>query len=216
MTTAEIVGVIVVDVQGDFLEVTAGSLAVCGTDSAYINRLNEHTQRLKKNGFSIYATQDWHPHSHVSFFTNHAGKKAFDVVVVQNKDQVLWPPHCVQNTPGAEIMLDKNLFKAIVRKGLDAQHDSYSGFKDDRGQKTELNKLLKQEGIQKVVVYGIATDYCVKATAFDAIDAGYTVFMVKTLSRGVSPETEYKALAEMKAQGVHVLEDLDMERILSA
>ena len=207
------IGIIVVDVQGDFTKLKNGSLAVDGTDEAYIKAVEENTKKLKEAGYPIYATQDWHPKNHASFFTNHKGKKAFDVIKLHGKDQVLWPPHCVQNTPGAEILLDKKLFKAVVKKGMDPQYDSYSGFQDDGGKKTEMDKLLKKEKIKKVVVYGIATDYCVRATALDAAAAGYKVIMIKNLCRGVAPDTSQKAIEEMKSKGIVILDDLDLEKI---
>lgn len=209
----EKIGVIVVDVQGDFTKFKNGSLAVEGTDEAYVKAVEENTKKLKAAGFPIYATQDWHPKDHASFFTNHPGKKAFDVIKLNNRDQVLWPPHCVQKTPGAEILLDKKLFKAVVKKGMDPQYDSYSGFQDDGGKKTEMDKILKKEKIKKVVVYGIATDYCVRATALDAVAGGYKVVMIKNLSRGVAPDTSQKAIDEMKAKGIAILDDLDLEKI---
>jgi len=205
--------IIVVDLQGDFTKAKKGSLAVEGTDDAYVKSVADATAKLKAAGFPIYATQDWHPANHASFAANHAGKKPFEVITLHGKDQVLWPPHCVQNTPGAEILLNKKLFKAVVKKGLDAQFDSYSGFQDDGGKKAEMDKILKKAGIKKVVVYGIATDYCVKATAEDAAAAGYKVIMVKNLSRGVAPETSEKALDAMKAKGVTVIEGLDIAKL---
>jgi nicotinamidase/pyrazinamidase len=207
------IGVIVVDVQGDFTKFKNGSLAVEGTDEAYIKAVDENTKKLKAAGFPIWATQDWHPANHASFFTNHKGKKAFDVIKLHGKDQVLWPPHCVQRTPGAGILLDPKLFKAVVKKGMDPRYDSYSGFQDDGGKKTDMDKLLKKDGIKELVVYGIATDYCVRATVLDGVAAGYKVIMIKNLSRGVAPDTSQKALEEMKAKGVVVLEDLDLEKI---
>ena len=207
------IGVIVVDVQGDFTKLKNGSLAVDGTDESYMKAVAENTKRLKEAVYPIYATQDWHPKNHASFFTNHKGKKAFDVIKLHGKDQVLWPPHCVQKTPGAEILLDNKLFTAVVKKGMDAQYDSYSGFQDDGGKKTNMDKLLKKDNIKKVVVYGIATDYCVRATALDAVAAGYKVIMIKNLSRGVAPDTSQKAIDEMKAKGIAVLDDLDLEKI---
>jgi len=207
------IGIIVVDLQEDFTKLKNGSLAVEGTDEAYIKAVEENTKKLKETGYPIFATQDWHPVNHASFFTNHKGKKAFDVIKLHGKDQVLWPPHCVQNTPGAEILLDKKLFKALVKKGMDPQYDSYSGFQDDGGKKTDMDKLLKKDKIKKVVVYGIATDYCVRATALDAAAAGYKVIMIKSLSRGVAPDTSQKAIEEMKTKGIVVLDDLDLEKI---
>jgi nicotinamidase/pyrazinamidase len=210
---AEKIGVIVVDVQGDFTEFKQGSLAVEGTDEAYLRVVDESTKKLNATGLLIYGTQDWHPPNHASFFTNHTGNKAFDVIKLHGKDQVLWPPHCVQKTPGAELLLEKKLFKAIVQKGMDPQYDSYSGFQDDGGKKTEMDKILKQDKINKVIVYGIATDYCVRATAMDAAAAGYKVIMIKNLSRGVAPDTSQKALDDMKAKGIVILDDLDLQKI---
>lgn len=207
------IGVNVVDIQGDFTRIKNGSLAVDGTDEAYIKAVEESTKKLKEAGFLIYATQDWHPANHVSFFTNHTGEKAFDVIQLHGKDQVLWPPHCVQNTPGAEILLDKKLFRAVVRKGMDPRYDSYSGFQDDGGKKTEMDRLLKKDKIKKVVLYGLATDYCVRATALHAAAAGYKVIVIKSLCRGVAPDTTQKAIEEMKARGIVILDDLDLEKI---
>ena len=207
------IAVNVVDIQGDFTKLKNGSLAVEGTDEPYVKAVEENTRKLKAAGYPIYATQDWHPVNHASFFTNHKGKKAFDMIKLHGRDQVLWPPHCVQNTPGAEILLDQKLFKAVVRKGMDPQYDSYSGFQDDGGKKTDMETLLKQDKINKVVIYGIATDYCVRATSLDAIAAGYRVIVIKNLCRGITPDTTQKALEEMKAKGIVILDDLDLTKI---
>lgn len=207
------IGVIVVDVQGDFTEWKAGSLAVSGTDEAYVRQVEMATRRLKEAGFLIFATQDWHPPNHISFYTNHPGKKPFEVIDLDGRKQVLWPPHCVQGTEGAKILVDNNLFRAIVQKGRDPRYDSYSGFQDDGGQKTEMDTILRLNGIETVVVYGIATDYCVKATALDAVKAGYKVIVVEELCRGVAPDTIQKALKEMRSAGVLIMERLDIERI---
>jgi nicotinamidase/pyrazinamidase len=209
----ERIGVNIVDIQGDFTRLKNGSLAVDGTDEAYVKTVEQNTKKLREAGFPIYATQDWHPANHISFFTNHQGKKAFDVIKLHGREQVLWPPHCVQNSPGAEILLDMRLFKAVVRKGMDPQYDSYSGFQDDGGKKTQMDKLLKKDKIKKVVLYGIATDYCVRATALHAVAAGYKVIVIKNLCRGVAPNTSQKAIEEMKAKGVIILDDLDLEKI---
>jgi nicotinamidase/pyrazinamidase len=108
------------------------------------------------------------------------------------------------------VLIDNNLFLAIVKKGRDKKYDSYSGFQDDGGAKTEMNRILQQKGIKELIVYGIATDYCVKATAMDAVDAGYGVTVIEGLSKGVSPDTTAKALAEMKAKGVIIKSELDI------
>lgn len=196
------IGVIVVDVQGDFTTWKKGALAVAGTDAAFIEKLKKATADLKQSGHAVFATQDWHPVDHISFYTNHPGRKPFDVVDVRNNKQVLWPPHCVQGTENAKLLLDETLLDAVVKKGKDRRYDSYSGFQDDGGAKTELDDLLRNRGIQELIVYGIATDYCVKATALDAAKAGYTVAVVAGLSRGVAPDTTDKALQEMQANGI--------------
>lgn len=207
------IGVIVVDVQGDFTQWKKGSLAVPGTDKDYVDKVRKTTGSLAKAGFTLYATQDWHPSDHVSFFTNHPGRKAFDVIEVGTKDQVLWPPHCVQGTEGARVLVDNNLFLAIVKKGQDRNFDSYSGFQDDGGSRTEMERILRARGIERLIIYGIATDYCVKATALDAAAAGFKVVVVEELCRGVAPETTAKALEEMKAKGITVIKSLDLEAI---
>lgn len=198
------VGVIVVDLQGDFTTLNKGSLAVAGTDQEYLDRVSAATEALRKKGCPVFATQDWHPADHVSFYTNHKGKKAFDVIDVAGKKQVLWPPHCVQKMENAKVLLNSKMFSAVVQKGKDKKYDSYSGFQDDGGAKTEMNQLLKKHGIQELIVYGLATDYCVKATALDAVKAGYKVTVIEGLSRGVAADTTAKALDEMKQAGVSI------------
>jgi nicotinamidase/pyrazinamidase len=202
------VGVIVVDIQGDFTTIKKGSLAVKGTDNTFINKVKKATEDLKKKGFPIFATQDWHPKDHISFYANHKGKKPFEVIKIDGRTQVLWPPHCVQNTENAKLLLDEGLFVAVVKKGQDKKFDSYSGFKDDGGAKTGMDKILKKNGIKELIVYGIATDYCVKATAIDAADAGYKVVVVEGLCKGVAPDTSAKALKEMKDKGIVIKKDL--------
>ncbi|MGD8962056.1 MAG: bifunctional nicotinamidase/pyrazinamidase [Desulfobacterales bacterium] len=203
------IGVIVVDMQGDFTTYKNGSLAVDGTDQAFVEKVEKTTLVLKEKGYPIFATQDWHPAEHVSFYSNHAGKKPFEAIQLEGRTQVLWPPHCVQNTANASILLDNDLFIAIVQKGKDKRYDSYSGFQDDGGAKTEMDQILKKNGIEELIVYGIATDYCVKATAIDAAAAGYKVTVVEGLSKGVAPDTTAKALEEMKAKGITLVKELE-------
>ncbi|MGD9411448.1 MAG: bifunctional nicotinamidase/pyrazinamidase [Desulfobacterales bacterium] len=206
----EKIGVIVVDMQGDFTTWKNGSLAVNGTDQAFVEKVEKTTVMLKEKGYPIFATQDWHPTDHVSFCSNHAGKKPFETIQLDGgRTQVLWPPHCVQGTKNAEILLDNDLFVAVVKKGKDKRYDSYSGFQDDGGAKTEMNAILKENGIKEVIVYGIATDYCVKATAMDAADAGYKVTVVEGLCKGVAPDTSAKALDDMKAKGIVLVKELE-------
>ena len=206
---AEKMGVIVVDMQGDFTTWKQGSLAVEGTDQAFVGKVEKATISLKDKGHLIFGTQDWHPADHVSFYSNHAGKKPFEAIQLEGRTQVLWPPHCVQETENAKVLLDDKLFVTVVKKGKDKRYDSYSGFQDDGGAKTEMDRILKKNGIQQLIVYGIATDYCVKATAIDAAAAGYKVTVVEGLSKGVAPDTTAKALEEMKAKGITLVKELE-------
>jgi nicotinamidase/pyrazinamidase len=216
MTTAKgNIAIIAVDVQRDFTQLANGPLAVEGTDAHFIETVRASTETLKQAGFLVFATQDWHPREHVSFFTNHKAKNPFDVITIHERPQVLWPPHCVQETDGARLLLDENLFDGIVKKGTEIEFDSYSGFQDEGGHTTPLHGLLGERSISRTVIYGIATDYCVKATALDAAELGYQVIVIKTLTRGVDPETSKMALDEMDQRGVVVIDDLDLRRIKS-
>jgi nicotinamidase/pyrazinamidase len=207
------IGVIVGDIQGDFTEWKQGSLAVPDTGQDFVKRAEEVTQLLFHAGLSIFGVQDWHPGNHISFYTNHPGRKPFETIEIDGRTQVLWPPHCVQGTENARILVDNNLFLAIVQKGRDKQYDSYSAFQDDGGHKTEMESILRQNGIEKVVLYGIATDYCVRATALDAVRAGFQVIVIEELCRGVAPDSSQEALEEMKGAGAVILETFDIARI---
>lgn len=171
--------------------------------------MKKATEILKEKGHLIFATQDWHPAEHVSFYSNHAGREPYEAIQLEGRTQVLWPPHCVQETENAEVLLDNDLFIAIVQKGKDKRYDSYSGFQDDGGAKTEMNAILEENGVKELIVYGIATDYCVKATAIDAAAAGYKVTVVEGLSKGVAPDTTAEALDEMKAKGIVLIKELE-------
>ncbi|MCX7857578.1 MAG: isochorismatase family protein, partial [Deltaproteobacteria bacterium] len=131
--------VIVVDLQADFTEFKNGALKVPGTNEHYLRNVQDAVKRLRDSGFLLVATQDWHPPNHISFFTNHPGKKAFEEISIRERKQILWPPHCVQHTEGATLLLDPELFDSVVRKGQDPLYDSYSAFKDDGGHETGLH-----------------------------------------------------------------------------
>jgi len=206
-------GVIVVDLQGDFTTWKKGALAIEGTDEAYVKQVEYATSLFKHNGFKIYATQDWHPPDHISFAINHPGKKPFDVIEINGRRQVLWPPHCVQRTEGASILIDNRLFHGIVKKGQDPNFDSYSGFQDDGGKKTWMNRILRASHIETLIIYGLATDYCVSATARDAKANGYKVIFIEGLSRGVDKDTTHNAINQMKENGIYIIERLDLEII---
>lgn len=208
---------IVVDVQGCFTELKNGSLAVGGTGADYLASVQDAVRRLKAAAIPVYATQDWHPAGHVSFASTHGKKPFVDTLelTINGKPhtQALWPDHCVQHTDAANILVDNSLFTAIIQKGTDPKYDSYSGFEDDNGKKTQLESLLRKQGITNLFVFGLATDYCVKATALDAKKAGFDVTVVTGLSRGVAPETTEKALEEMKAAGIKVIEEMDYSQL---
>lgn len=203
--STENTGVIVVDVQADFTELKSGSLSVHGTDAQYIDAVQRSIQRFSQQGFSVYFTQDWHPADHMSFYTNNPGTDPLQVIEREGRPQIMWPPHCVQGTPGAEILVIIDGSVKTVRKGMNSRFDSYSGFADDGGHKTELDNLLRQDSIRKLIILGLATDYCVKATVLDALKEGYQVEVALDLCRGVSPETTESAIQEMKASGAAIL-----------
>jgi len=197
-------GVIVVDIQGDFTEWKQGSLAVPGSDEGYVKNAEAATRTLRDLGLPVFGTQDWHPPDHISFATRHPGKKPFETVMVDGRKQDLWPPHCVQGTENARLLIDNNLFLAVVKKAHDRDADSYSGFQ--RG--GEMDALLQMNGVQKVIVYGLATDYCVKATALDLLAAGYQTTIIEGLCRCVSGDAA-AALDEMSRRGIRIVSTLD-------
>ncbi len=206
--------VIVVDVQGDFTTAHKGSLAVPNSDQAYLEQVGKATAELKKAGLPVYATQDWHPADHMSFASNQKDKKPFDTIKLDDgRTQVLWPAHCVQGTKGAEILVNPALITKVVRKGMNPKFDSYSGFMDDGGAKTELDATLKAAGVKTLIIYGIATDYCVKATALDGLKAGYKVVVVQDLCRGVADQTSKAAWEEMRDKRIEVWPSLDLDKI---
>ena len=139
--STENTGVIVVDVQADFTELKSGALAVPGTDAQYLDTVEKETQRFLDQGLPVYFTQDWHPADHVSFFANNPGTEPFQKIEIEKgRPQVMWPPHCVQNTPGADILINIKGPVETVEKGTNSKLDSYSGFFDDGGYKTDLDR----------------------------------------------------------------------------
>ncbi len=206
-------GIIIVDLQGDFTTLKTGSLAVEGTDTEYLSAVEKTARGLKEKGFKLFATQDWHPKDHISFFTNTPGRNAFDTISIDGRDQILWPPHCVQDSENAGLLLDPALFTAIVRKGTDSRYDSYSGFQDDGGARTDLDNILKTHGIKTLIVFGLATDFCVRFTVLDALKSGYRVMVLQNLCRGVAPDSTEQALREMKDKGALLLETDDIDTL---
>jgi nicotinamidase/pyrazinamidase len=154
---------IIVDVQNDFCP--GGALGVKDGDKIIPN-LNRYIEKVKEAKGLVFATRDWHPSNHISF-----------------KEQGgIWPKHCVQGTKGAEfhplLKLPKDTI--IISKATKKDEEAYSGF-----QGTELDKILREKGIKKLLVGGLATDYCVKSTVLDALRLGYEVYFLEDGSKGV-------------------------------
>ena len=172
---------IVVDIQNDFLP--GGALAVPDGDSVIpvINRLMPRYDL-------VVATQDWHPADHLSFDSQHPDKQVGETIEVDSIPQILWPDHCVQGSLGAEFAgpLQVDRLDHVVQKGTDRRIDSYSGFfYNARKRTTGLEDYLRNENVQRVDVVGLATDYCVKFTALDAIDLGFQTTLWLAATRGV-------------------------------
>jgi nicotinamidase/pyrazinamidase len=199
---------ILVDLQNDFLP--GGALPVAKGDEVIpVANRAQHAFDL------IVATQDWHPANHGSFAAGHPGKKPGEVIELAGLSQVLWPTHCVQCTAGAAFApgLNTNRFTRIFPKGTDPEVDSYSGFFDNGHRKaTGLGDFLRERGVTDVYVMGLATDYCVKATALDARQLGFATHLIVDGCRGVElqPGDVERAVAEMRAAGVKVLHASDL------
>ena len=173
---------------------------------------------LLSKGFElVVATQDWHPANHASFAVNHLGKKPGDRIVLDGLDQVLWPVHCVEQTRGAALVdsLDQSRIVRVFQKGTDPRIDSYSGFFDNGHRRsTGLGDFLKQAGVDRVFVLGVATDYCVKFTALDARQLGFDTYLVADACRGVELRLgdASRAIDEMTRAGVRVVQSANIIR----
>lgn len=196
---------IVVDVQNDFIP--GGALAVPEGDQVVpvINRL--------MTGFDfIIGTQDWHPATHGSFADNHPGRTPGEVILLNGIKQILWPRHCVQDTPGAAFVagLEVERISHVIHKGTDPEIDSYSTFFDNAHQRdTGLSAILKARGVTEIHLAGLATDYCVKYSALDALKLGFLTHVHLDGCRGVnlSPDDTTRAIDAMRQAGV-VIESL--------
>ena len=177
MTTA----LIVIDVQNDFCP--GGALAVPEGDEI-IPEINSLMDEFDE----IILTQDWHPAGHSSFASKHPGKVPFDTVEMEYGTQVLWPDHCVQGSRGAAFHegLDTTRAHLIIRKGMSLEIDSYSAFfENDRSTPTGLDGYLQTRGITRLVMVGLATDFCVQFSALDAAKLGYAVTVRRDLCRAI-------------------------------
>lgn len=163
----------------------------------------------------VVATQDWHPATHGSFAANHPWRKPGQVIDLNGLQQILWPIHCVQESFGAEFHPDLDLSKItkIFPKGTDPAIDSYSGFFDNGHRKaTGLGDYLKAQKIEAVFVLGLATDYCVKFTALDALELGFKTMLVVDACRGVNLQEGdvEKAIEEMKQKGIRIIQSSEL------
>jgi nicotinamidase/pyrazinamidase len=172
---------IIVDVQNDFCP--GGALAVPRGDEI-IPIVNGLAARFR----NVVLTQDWHPLGHSSFASSHRGKKPFDTVTTEYGAQVLWPDHCVQDTPGAEFhpALRAPHAALIVRKGFRRAIDSYSAFFENDGKTpTGLTGYLRERGLNRLFLAGLAFDFCVRYSAKDARRQGFDAFVVEDACRGI-------------------------------
>nr|WP_043752007.1 bifunctional nicotinamidase/pyrazinamidase [Methylobacterium nodulans] len=190
---------LVVDVQRDFLP--GGALAVPDGDAVVapitaLGRLFPH----------VVLTQDWHPPGHASFASSHPGRQPFDTIALAYGEQVLWPDHCVMGTSGAALAegLDLPHAELVIRKGYRRSIDSYSAFVEaDRRTPTGLAGYLRERGITRVVLCGLATDYCVGWSALDARAAGFEAVLVEDACRAIDQGGSLaRAFAAMDAAGV--------------
>jgi len=192
---------VIIDVQNDFL--INGSLEVPDGNDV-IEPINE----IIKNYALVVATKDWHPLDHVSFASNHQGKKIGDVVKVNNLDQILWPVHCVQESKGSDFPTTLNIkaINKIIYKGTNSQIDSYSGFHDNgKIRSTGLSDYLKAKNITSIDYVGLVTEYCVKFTVFDSIKEGFRSRVILKGIKGINLEESNKALKEMRSKGIDLL-----------
>ena len=182
---------IVVDMQRDFMP--GGALPVPEADTI-VPTVNRYIQIFKNRGSTIVATRDWHPVNHISF-TTRGGP---------------WPPHCIQGTSGAEFHPDLALPEnsIVVSKATDPDKEAYSGFDG-----TDLNSILRERGVKRIFVCGVATNYCVKATAIDGVKLGYTVIVLLDAVKGIDipPGSVDKALNEMLDMGIILATQHDIE-----
>ncbi|MBU2326070.1 MAG: bifunctional nicotinamidase/pyrazinamidase [Alphaproteobacteria bacterium] len=157
----------------------------------------------------IVASQDWHPSNHGSFASQHRGKKPFDMGELSGQPQVMWPDHCVQDSVDAEFHpeLATDRIDFVQRKGENPKVDSYSAFRDnDKAALTGLADWLKAKGVTELDVMGLATDYCVRFSALDAVDMlpGAKVRLIADGCRGIDPKGVEEAIEAMRQAGVEI------------
>lgn len=194
---------VVVDVQNDFCD--GGALAVRGGQEVVpvIHRIAPAFQH-------VILTQDWHPQDHHSFASHHPGRAPFDTIETAHGEQVLWPEHCVQNSLGAAF--HPHLFvdnaELILRKGFRSDIDSYSAFmENDHQTPTGLKGYLRERGLERVFLCGLAYDYCVRFSAIDSRHAGFETYVVEDACKAIGIGNTVQAANHDFAQaGVHILQ----------
>ncbi|GAA5804448.1 Isochorismatase-like protein [Helicostylum pulchrum] len=208
MSLQEKTALILVDIQNDFLE--QGSLAVAESNGI-LEKVNQLITKVKSNHGLVIATQDWHPSNHISFASNHTDKQVFETKDIEYEGvkvtQMMWPDHCVQGSLGAEISkaIDLDQIDFIVQKGLNRHVDSYSAFADNNySEITPLAKILYQQFVDKVIIVGLALDYCVKYTCLDAIKFGFKTVLVVDCTKPVDKEQFHATLEHLKSKGVTI------------
>jgi nicotinamidase/pyrazinamidase len=195
---------LVVDVQNDFC--AGGALAVPGGDEVVV-KIN----RLATAFAHVLLTQDWHPPGHSSFASQHPGHRPFDTIQLPYGAQTLWPDHCLQGSYGAELHPELAIPRAelILRKGYRPEVDSYSAFyENDRRTPTGLAGYLRERGLRRLFLVGLATDYCVHYSALDGRREGFEVVLLLDACRGLDTNGSLaKALSSMRAAGVEIRAD---------
>jgi nicotinamidase/pyrazinamidase len=186
---------LVVDIQNDFCP--GGALAVPRGDKVVpvINRL---AQRFAH----VVLTQDWHPPGHQSFASAHPGRKPYDTITVSYGPQILWPDHCMQGTPGAELCKDLQIAHAelVLRKGYHREIDSYSAFfENDRKTPTGLSGYLRERGFSRIFLAGLAFDFCVCYSAEDARRKSFEVVVIEDACRGIDVDGSVTATRQLLA-----------------
>jgi nicotinamidase/pyrazinamidase len=193
---------IVTDPQRDFCP--GGALAVPEGDAIMplVNRLARHFAH-------VVVTQDWHPPGHMSFASAHPGRKPFETIEVDYGPQTLWPDHCVQGTAGAAFhpALDIPHAELVIRKGYHRLIDSYSAFRENDGKTpTGLTGYLRERGLERVTLCGLATDFCVYFSAIDAREAGFETRLVLEASRAIDIDGSLaRALDAMRQAGISLV-----------
>ncbi|MDN8600005.1 bifunctional nicotinamidase/pyrazinamidase [Citrobacter sp. S2-9] len=203
---------LLVDLQNDFC--AGGALAVPEGDST-VEVANQLIAWCTSRGNAVIASQDWHPADHGSFASQHQAQ-AYSQGQLDGLAQTFWPDHCVQNSEGAALhpLLNQRAITAIFHKGENPLVDSYSAFYDNgRRQKTTLDAWLRDNGVDELVIMGLATDYCVKFSVLDALQLGYTVSVITDGCRGVNiqPQDSAQAFMEMSSAGATLYTLADWE-----